>query len=101
MCFLANRYAVLLPLVTAAVLSFATTTQAADPVVWRTDYNAARKEAAEKGLPVFLVIGSDNCFYCRKLEAGPCRDAAVVAQLTQNFIPLKVDANKEPNLAKA
>jgi tetratricopeptide (TPR) repeat protein len=101
MRFLANRHAALLPLVTAAVLSFATNTLAADPVTWRTDYNAARKEAAEKGLPVFLVIGSDDCFYCRKLEAGPFRNAAVVAQLTNNFIPLKIDASKDPNLAKA
>jgi uncharacterized protein YyaL (SSP411 family) len=101
MRFLANRCAVLLPLVTAAVLGSATTTHAADPVVWRTDYNAARKEAVEKGLPVFLVIGSDDCFYCRKLEAGPFRNAAVVAQLTHNFIPLKIDASKEPTLTKA
>ena len=29
---------------------------AADPVVkWRTDYNAARKEANEKGRPLFLA----------------------------------------------
>jgi uncharacterized protein YyaL (SSP411 family) len=98
---IATRPALLLPLVTSAVLLFATSAPAADPVVWRTDYNAARKEAAEKGLPLFLVIGTDNCFYCRKLEAGPFRDAAIAGHLTRNFIPLKVDANKEPNLAKA
>jgi uncharacterized protein YyaL (SSP411 family) len=97
----ATRHAVLLPLVTAAVLAIAANASAADPVVWRTDYNAARREAAEKGLPLFLVIGTDNCFYCRKLEAGPFRDPAVVTQFANNFIPLKVDANKEPNLAKA
>ena len=96
----ATRHAVLLPLVTAVVVAFATTATAADPVTWRTDYNLARREAAEKGVPVFLVIGTDNCFYCRKLEAGPFRDPAIVAQLTHNFIPLKIDASKEPNLAK-
>jgi tetratricopeptide (TPR) repeat protein len=74
---------------------------AADPVVWRTDYVAARKEAAEKGLPLFVVVGTDNCFYCKKLEAGPCRDAAVANLLTNNFIPLKIDAGRDPNLARA
>ena len=68
---------------------------------WRTDYNLARKEAAERGVPVFLVIGTENCFYCRKLEAGPFRDPLIIAQLTHNFVPLKIDANKEPNLTKA
>lgn len=90
-----------LPLVTSAVLLFPSGAPAADPVPWRTDYNAARKEAAEKGLPLFLVVGTDNCFYCRKLEAGPFRDGSILEQLAHNFIPLKVDANKEPNLASA
>src|SRR5262249_48613332 len=61
------RPAVLLPLVTAAALTWPARAPAADPVNWRTDYNAARKEATEKGLPLFVVVGTDNCFYCRKL----------------------------------
>jgi thioredoxin-related protein len=89
------------PLVTVAVLFAPGSALAAEPVVWRTDYNAARREAAEKGLPLFLVVGTDNCFYCRKLEAGPFRDGSIAEQLAHNFIPLKVDANKEPNLASA
>ena len=97
----ATRPALLLPLVTSAILLFAASAPAAEPVRWRTDYNTARKEASEKGLPIFLIIGTENCFYCRKLEAGPLRDASVAAQLKQNFIPLKVDANKEPSLAQA
>jgi len=98
---IATRSALLLPVVTSAIFLFASNAPAVEPVMWRTDYNAARKEAAEKGLPLFLVIGTDNCFYCRKLEAGPFRDAAIAGHLMRNFIPLKVDANKEPNLAKA
>ena len=91
----------LYPLVTATALAAAAPARAADPVAWRTDYVAARKEAAEKGLPMLVVVGTDNCFYCRKLETGPLRDAAVAAQLRDNFVPLKLDANKDPNLAKA
>lgn len=74
---------------------------AADPPAWRTDYNAARKEAAEKGLPLMLVVGTDNCFYCKKLEAGPLRDPGVAAALAGSFVPLKVDAHREPALARA
>jgi len=91
----------LIPLVTAAALALPSAALAADPVVWRSDYNSARKEAIEKGLSLCVVIGTDNCFYCRKLEGGPLRDAAIAAQLTNNFIPLKLDANKDPNIAKA
>src|SRR5262245_39447253 len=96
-----TRHAVLLPLATAAVLALAADAHATDPGVWRTDYNAARREAVERGLPIFVVIGTEDCFYCRKLEAGPFRDPAVIAQFAHNYIPLKIDAGKEPNLAKA
>jgi tetratricopeptide (TPR) repeat protein len=95
------RLTVLFPLVTAAALAFPASILAADPVPWRTDYNTARKEAVAKGLPLFVVIGTDNCFYCRKLEGGPLQTAVIAGQLTQNFIPLKIDASKEPGLAKA
>jgi hypothetical protein len=74
---------------------------AATPVAWWTDYNAARKEAQEKGVPLMVVIGTDNCFYCRKLEAGPLKDPAITQLLSNGFVALKVDATRAPELAKA
>src|SRR5438270_11112187 len=73
----------------------------AEVLHWRTDYNTARKEAAEKGLPLLVEVGTDECFYCRKLESVTFRDPAVAAMLAGDFIPLKVDANREPALAQA
>jgi thioredoxin-related protein len=74
---------------------------AAATPTWRTDYNTARKEAQQKNLPIFVVISTDNCFYCRKLEATTFRDPGIEKQLTEAFIPLKIDANNNPELAKA
>ncbi len=90
-------------LVLVAVGLFAPQASAADPakITWHTDYNAARKEATEKGLPLFLVVGTEECFYCRKLEANTFKDAGIAAQIAGNFVALKVDANREPALAKA
>ena len=68
---------------------------------WRTDYNTARKEAQEKGLPLFIVVGSDNCFYCKKLEASTLRDPRVHAMLNEGFIPLKIDGKQQVALATA
>jgi thioredoxin-related protein len=96
-----HRWLLLLPVVTAAILTTATVGAAADPITWRKDYSTARTEALERGLPLLIVVGTDNCYYCRKLEAGPFRDPTVIAHLTDNFIPLKVDAHKEPTLARA
>ena len=92
-----------LPLLVFVAMSLlAQQSTAAEPpkIIWHTDYNTARKEAAEKGLPLLLVIGTEDCFYCRKLE-NTFKDAGIAAQIAGNFIALKVDANREPTLAKA
>ncbi|MBN9122721.1 MAG: thioredoxin family protein [Planctomycetes bacterium] len=102
------RSLVLFPLVTASALwvaqpAFAQPARStpAPAVVWRTDYNAARKEAQDKGLPLLVVIGTDDCFYCRKLEGGPLKDATVATMLAGGFVPLKLNATHNPEIAKA
>ncbi|HEY1187715.1 MAG TPA: thioredoxin family protein [Gemmata sp.] len=102
------RLRVLFPLVTAAALwpALPAVAQPGRPaavpkITWHTDYNTARKEAQDKGLPLLIVVGTDNCFYCRKLEAGPLRDPALAPMLATGFVPLKLDATRSPELAKA
>jgi len=70
-------------------------------VEWRADYDSARKEAVDKARPIFLEFHTDECYHCRRLEAGPFRDPAVIALLNERFIPLRVDGNKAPRLAQA
>jgi len=75
--------------------------RAAEPIPWRTDYPAARKEAETKKLPILVVIGSQDCVYCRKLEGHTFADPDIVAFINAKFIPLKIDATKDPEFAKA
>jgi uncharacterized protein YyaL (SSP411 family) len=95
------------PAVRAALFLFvvvgaaAPAASASEPIRWRTDYNSARKEAQEKGLPLLLDVGTDDCFYCRKLESTTFRDPRITSVLASGFIPLKVDANRDPHLARA
>ncbi|QEG30045.1 hypothetical protein GobsT_48450 [Gemmata obscuriglobus] len=103
-----TRMRVLFPLVTAAALwpALPAVAQPARPaaqpqITWWTDYNTARKEAQDKGLPLLIVFGTENCFYCRKLESGPLKDPALAPLLASGFVPLKLDAAKSPELAKA
>ncbi|QJW93820.1 thioredoxin family protein [Frigoriglobus tundricola] len=107
---LSARSFALFPLVTVSALGLVQPALAqparpvpapAAPLVWRTDYNSARKEAQEKGLPLMVVVGTTDCFYCRKLEAGPFKDPAVTDLLAGGFVPLKLDASRAPDLAKA
>jgi uncharacterized protein YyaL (SSP411 family) len=70
-------------------------------VQWRAGYGAARKEAEEKDRPLILDFGTEDCFWCKKLDATTLRDPAVVALLNGRFVPLKVDAYKEAVLTQA
>jgi thioredoxin-like negative regulator of GroEL len=69
-------------------------------VDWRSDYNTARREAAEKDRPIILDFGTEDCLWCKKLDAVTFRDAAVVKRLNGQFVALRIDAGKEPVLAE-
>src|SRR5262245_37499880 len=73
----------------------------AEEVSWRHDYAHARKEAEEKNRPLLLDFGTESCFWCKRLDATTFKDAAVVELLAQRFIPLKIDAHKESQLASS
>src|SRR5438067_518957 len=70
----------------------------AQEVRWRTDYRAARHEALEKGRPLLLSFCTENCAWCRKLDATTFRDPTVVAVVNDRFVPLRVDGPHEPAL---
>jgi thioredoxin-related protein len=84
----------------AAVLAASARPAFAQQVQWRTDYNTARKEATEKGRPLLIDFGTENCFWCKKLDLSTFRDPAVVALLNEQFVALKVDAEREAILTQ-
>lgn len=99
---MSRRRVALLGMVLAAAfgasrLAFA---QGATEVQWRHEYNAARKEAETKGLPILLDFYTDNCVYCDKMDNTTYRDPKVLALLNGRFIPLKIDANRDRKLAE-
>jgi tetratricopeptide (TPR) repeat protein len=73
----------------------------AEEIDWRTDYNKARQEAAEKGRPLFLDFGTENCFWCKQLDVRTFIDADLIALLNRRYIPVKVDGNRNPGLTDA
>jgi thioredoxin-like negative regulator of GroEL len=70
-------------------------------VEWRSDYNAARREAAAKNRPLVIDFGTENCFWCKKLEAVTFRDPTVANVINERFVALKIDAERDAPLASA
>jgi thioredoxin-like negative regulator of GroEL len=70
-----------------------------DEVKWRGDYNQARREALDRGLPLVIDFGTKTCRYCVLLDQTTFRDPKVVGLMNDRFVPLKIDADVEAKLA--
>jgi uncharacterized protein YyaL (SSP411 family) len=70
-------------------------------VEWRHDYGAAKKEARETNRPIVIDFGTAHCVWCDKLDSSTFKDSSVVKLLADRFIPVKVAADREPQLAEA
>jgi thioredoxin-related protein len=71
---------------------------AADKIEWHTyDSGMARSKFEKK--KVFLHFYADWCTYCVEMERKTFKDPAVVASLNRNFIPIRVDSDREKQTA--
>ncbi len=68
-------------------------------VKWRTDYNAARKEAESKNLPMLIDFVRPACPPCERMEQSTFRDPRILSALNEKFIPLRVNGLEEVQLA--
>jgi uncharacterized protein YyaL (SSP411 family) len=73
----------------------------ADDIRWRSDYAKALKEAVETDRPLLLNVGTENCYWCKQLDARTFKDAEIVKLLNDRFIPLKVDGDRNTYLVQA
>jgi thioredoxin-like negative regulator of GroEL len=71
----------------------------AQEVEWRADYPTALREAKEKNRPLMIDFGTENCYWCKRLDALVFHEPAIAGLLNERFIPLRVDAEKEARLA--
>ena len=92
---------IVLALLTLAAVAAVAAPGAAQGVQWRQDYAAARREAGDTGRPLLLDIGTEDCFWCQRLDATTFRDPTVVAALNERFIPVRVNGDEAAGLVTA
>jgi protein disulfide-isomerase len=88
---------VLLTILVLSVPSAWATRARAEDVRWRRDPASAGAEAERLNHPLFLLITSRDCIWCRKLETTTLRDVRVVRKLNGDTIPLRIDADNPAN----
>ncbi|HNX68921.1 MAG TPA: thioredoxin family protein [Candidatus Omnitrophota bacterium] len=67
-------------------------------IPWRSDYEAATREAVTKGKPLMVYFQVKWCGQCRKLEGGALGDWTV-KEHAREFICVKLDAEARADLA--
>ncbi|MFZ5572143.1 MAG: thioredoxin family protein [Thermodesulfobacteriota bacterium] len=72
---------------------------AADDIRWQS-FSSGMKTAETEGRPVLLHFYADWCRFCVKMGNETFRDQAVVGYLSRNFIAIKVNTDREKELAR-
>ncbi len=68
-------------------------------IQWKA-FNAGMSEAKEAGKPIFLHFYAIWCAYCSKMEKESFQNDTVIDFLNQNYISIRVDVDKQPDIAQ-
>ncbi|MEN6553060.1 MAG: thioredoxin family protein [Methanobacterium sp.] len=66
---------------------------------WTNDINLALKEAQTTNKTVMIDFYSPSCDNCVKLDDVTFKDPNVKQKLTSNYVIVKINVDKNPNLA--
>lgn len=80
-------------------LTFADTALAED-LDWQHDLPAALSASKASGKPMLIQFTADWCVYCRKMKATTYADPKVKEDIQARFVPVLLDADKNPALVK-
>lgn len=69
-------------------------------IPWRTDFAAAKDEARRDDKPVFAYFTASWCGPCQAMRHTTWADASVDAAL-RDYVPVKIDVDRNPDLASA
>ena len=69
-------------------------------IAWQPYGQAVFAQAQRKQKPLFVLVYSDQCHWCRKYELQSIETDGVQRRLQQDYLPVAVDVLKQPALAK-
>jgi len=69
-------------------------------IPWRPYGLPALAQAKNTGRPLFVLIFSDTCHWCRKYEIEAIEQLVVRRLIVERFIPVAVDFDREPAVGR-
>src|SRR4028119_521490 len=71
-----------------------------NPVDWHPWGEPALERARSEDKPILLSIGYSTCHWCHVMERESFEDEAVAKLINEHFIPVKVDGEERPGVAR-
>jgi thiol-disulfide isomerase/thioredoxin len=69
-------------------------------VQWQKSLKAAQKLALQQDKPMMIVFSASWCTFCHKLDRETFADKRIASFIEREFIPVHLDYDKEPKVAK-
>ena len=73
----------------------------AQGIEFEHDWATALQRAKAEQKPMLIDFYTDNCFWCKQMDHRTFRDQTLNQTLMGNWIPLRINARKEPVLTDA
>jgi thioredoxin-related protein len=81
-----------------SLLIFIDGSASSSEIQWHA-YDAGMARGKFEKKKIFLHFTADWCFYCGVMENEAFKDPAIISSLNENFVPIKVDYDKETETA--
>ena len=72
-----------------------------NPVDWFPWGDEAIEKARSERKPIFVSVGYSTCYWCHVMERECFEDQAIAAQLSRDFVSVKVDREERPDVDDA
>jgi thioredoxin-related protein len=82
------------------VITWTASLSAQDRIPWVTNLTEARRLAEQQNRLVLLHFWSDGCPPCQRLDQTVFNQPELVRAVTAGFVPVKINAQQSPDLAK-
>lgn len=63
-------------------------------IAWQETFAQAQAKAKKESKPMMVVITSEQCRWCRKLEATTLSDEDIISKINARFVPVHVTRDK-------
>ncbi len=64
-------------------------------ISWYHNYNEAANKALQEEKNIFLLITSDTCQWCRKLEATTLTEPSIAERINAHYIAVRLTRNED------